>query len=162
MNAIDFLLISYLAFDDLMPGNRLLNTRVYFLNIKTRLNFEYYQTFYGPYSGLVESENLRLKDLRAISMVAVERGSGGFERWRRVYNLTEYGKTLAWKVQESHAEIFANLNHTAGIIGISEDYMMMCAAAKMHYEPTASKLGFEISGDQLNAALDLIKRLDNS
>lgn len=162
-----------------LRGKTLLQKRGYFLDKILNLDLDYRAHYYGPYSPKLENGLSKTKALGFVKEDALE-FSGidptGIEGRRYDYRLTDAGeKVVEFVMRKSPDETKKILDALDRLkdAGDSGDYVSLSIAAKVHHilskasksmelgeiREEASKLGWNISADQIDNAASLLEKL---
>jgi uncharacterized protein YwgA len=182
MTIDDIIILSlYYSKDEMIAGRTLLQKTLYFLNKKLKLGIEFSPYYYGPYSREItdELENLKASDLicEEIKEFKPIDYHATFEPRKYIYSLGETGARLAEKLEEKEPILAKEIKHTLEFMrekDATNNYKVLSIAAKMdnilesENKPMyvdeilkeAKILGWEISKEEAQSALKLLKKLE--
>jgi uncharacterized protein YwgA len=173
------LLLIDMAEQGTLKGKTLLQKRAFFVNDLLGLGIPFQAHFYGPYSPELDDSLEQMKNLGLVNERAHSFGKftkGGFELKRYDYELTSDGKKMASYLKRNMPSAVSNVRSALRKLrsaGDTGDYLVLSFAAKAHHvlskkgspmtmpdiQGEASNLGWSISEDQTNKAVDFLKSL---
>ena len=179
MIIFDAILATIKAAGGSITGRTAIQKLMYFENVSKLVDIKYRPHYYGPYSAEVAGAIQELIDLDFLKEDIETAKTTGFpvpDDWKRYrYTLTSDGNKVVEHInQESEAEI----NKISNLVSICQktvnlDANMLSCAAKVYYiissqskrmtineiQKTAGSFGWNLSQNQINGAVDLLKQL---
>lgn len=179
MKSRDIVLIVLASYEGRIRGKTTLQKICYFADVIAGLALGFRAHYYGPFSPMIEQGIAELKNLGFVEEETL--GFGVYSQFlgemrRYDYKLTADGIAVVQDLKRREPKGFEAISSIARRIRDSgnPDYRELSIAAKtffiarkkegpitvMEIEQQAKALGWELSGESINKAIDLLKTLD--
>lgn len=179
MKARDIVLIVLASYEGRIRGKTMLQKVCYFADVIADLDLGFKAHYYGPFSplieqGVAESKNLGFVEEETLGFGVYNQFLGEMRRYD--YKLTSDGMAVAQDLKRREPAAFQTISDIAKRIRNTgnPDYRELSIAAKtffiarkkdgpitpMEIEQQAGALGWELSGESIERAIDLLKKLD--
>lgn len=178
MQVRDLLLLTYDALGGEIRGKTNVQKKLYFLGVMLGRDLGYAPHYYGPYSPLVADANANLKSMGYLEECIASAGTCndlGFEIARHDFRMTAEGRLAAEEKRTEFPKLYGGVQQAVRALqaGGELSYMELSIAAKSYYvltrhggratlediRTTADKLGWSVSGTDIEKAVTFLERL---